>query len=407
MGAIEKRKGVRGASYQVRVRLKKKSFTKTFSRLQDARAWERMMEAKIESGESLPGNPARRIMVAEMLERYSRDVIPGRAEISQPWLRNQLRVISDSLGHLSLADLAPEHVVDFRQRLAEGLTGTKLSDASQNRYLALLSNACAVAAREWGWMESNPVQKVRRRREPPGRDRFLDEQEKGRLLKTCLERNYHLYLFVLLAISTGGRKAEILALRWKDVDLDVGREVGRAVFRDTKNGEHRGVPLTGAALEEMRALSNNPRVSEFVLWWSPKKDPATATRARFPRRDWNNALKESGIEDFRPHDLRHTAASYLLMSGATLGELAGYLGHKSLAMVQRYAHLAPGHLDSVSAKMTSRYLAKKEKPGALEGLISTEIPASLFARVADRVGGEGSPREIVKQALEEWLAGAC
>ena len=77
----------------------------------------------------------------------------------------------------------------------------------------------------------------------------------------------------------------------------------------------------------------------------------TATKA------WYKAMERAGIEDFRFHDLRHTFASYLAMSGATLAELAEALGHKTLVMVKRYTHLTEGHTASVVARMTEQFLS--------------------------------------------------
>ena len=70
---------------------------------------------------------------------------------------------------------------------------------------------------------------------------------------------------------------------------------------------------------------------------------------------WYAALKQSGIKDFRFHDLRHTAASYLAMSGATTPEIAAVQGHKTLSMVKRYAHLSDQHTRAVIERMTRKY----------------------------------------------------
>ena len=70
----------------------------------------------------------------------------------------------------------------------------------------------------------------------------------------------------------------------------------------------------------------------------------------------NEAVKDADIDDFRFHDLRHTAASYLAMSGASLAEIAEILGHKTLAMVRRYAHLSEGHTSEVAERMAKKFL---------------------------------------------------
>ena len=78
--------------------------------------------------------------------------------------------------------------------------------------------------------------------------------------------------------------------------------------------------------------------------------------ATFPRKAFEHAADVAGLENFRFHDLRHTAASYLAMSGATLGEIAEVLGHKTLAMVKRYAHLTELHTRGVVERMSDRFL---------------------------------------------------
>jgi integrase len=78
---------------------------------------------------------------------------------------------------------------------------------------------------------------------------------------------------------------------------------------------------------------------------------ATGKRALGIREAFEGAVERAGIADFRFHDLRHTAASYLAMSGANLAEIAEVLGHKPLAMVKRYAHLSEAHTRGVVERM--------------------------------------------------------
>jgi integrase len=186
---------------------------------------------------------------------------------------------------------------------------------------------------------------VQRLRAPRGRVRVLSDEERPRLLAACQgSRTRCLYLVVLLAVSTGGRKMEILALRWPDVDLQ--REV--LTFHQTKNREPRRVPLTGPALTLMQHHARRRRRDTDLVF--PRRDGHRPVEIRAA---WQRALRDAGIADFRFHDLRHSAASYLAMEGASLVELAEVLGHKTLAMVQRYAHLTEAHTRRVVARMTA------------------------------------------------------
>jgi integrase len=214
-----------------------------------------------------------------------------------------------------------------------------------NHYLATLSHALTVATREWGWLEASPMPAVQRLREPRGRVRVLSDEERPRLLAACQgSRNRCLYLVVLLAVSTGGRKMEILALRWPDVDLTRGV----LTFHQTKNREPRSVPLTGQALTLMQHHARIRRIDTDLVF--PRRDGHTPVDIRSA---WKRALWDAGIADFRFHDLRHSAASYLAMEGASLVELAEVLGHKTLAMVKRYAHLTEAHTRRVVERMTA------------------------------------------------------
>lgn len=150
---------------------------------------------------------------------------------------------------------------------------------------------------------------------------------------------------VLIALSTGSRKGEILNLHWSDVELTHGR----ITCHDTKNTARRAVPLTGRALDQMRQHAKVRRSDTPLVFPN-----AQGTQPLDPRRAWETALKQAGIPDCRCHDLRHSAASYLAMSGASLAEIAEVLGHRTLAMVKRYAHLSEAHTASVVARMNAK-----------------------------------------------------
>lgn len=189
--------------------------------------------------------------------------------------------------------------------------------------------------------------KVKKPSLPQGRDRFLDEDEREKLLQVCQESQCaYLYPIVIIAISTGARRGEILNLRWRDVDL----ERGLARLVKTKNNEKRAIPLTHLALEIIQKLyrMENPSKTDFLFPRADGKKPVEITK------HWKKALIEAEIEDFRFHDLRHTAASYLAMNGATLAEIAEVLGHKTLQMVKRYAHLSDQHTASVVERMNRK-----------------------------------------------------
>jgi len=232
-----------------------------------------------------------------------------------------------------LTDITSRIVEEFKaQKLNEVITGKvnhTVSPARVNRLLSCLK--CMFnKAHAWGrYSGENPVKKVKMLRENNTRTRFLEQEEIIALLSNC---QGGLKPIVVTALNTGMRLGEILGLRWQDIDLPRGI----MFLRDTKNGEQREVPMN----ENVRsALSFIPRyeTSAFVFC---HKDGSPFRDIRSP---FFTALKKSGIKDFRFHDLRHTFASHLVMSGVDLNTVRELLGHKTLQMTLRYSHLSPNH----------------------------------------------------------------
>lgn len=346
MAYIEPRKDKDGkTSYRVQVRLKGyPTQSATFERKTDANKWAQQTEAAIREGRHFKTVEAKRHTVEEMIDRYIKSVLPtkGSQQFNQ---KKQLEWWKKKIGSYTLADCTPSMIAECRDDLLEGTTHLKVnrSPATVNRYLAALSHCFTIAVKEWGWLDDSPMRKVRKCKEPRGRVRFLSDDERVRLLKACEEsENKNLYLIVVLALSTGARQSEILSLRWNQVDLNRGV----ITLYETKNKEIRSLPLTGHALKLMKELNKVRHIDTDLLFpGKDKKQPADI------RHVWMTALDKAKIKDFRFHDLRHSAASYLAMNGATIAEIAEVLGHKTLQMVKRYSHLTEQHTAKVVAKM--------------------------------------------------------
>ena len=228
------------------------------------------------------------------------------------------------------------------------------STATVNRYFSTLSRVFAVAVKEWEWIEDSPLQNISKLEEPAGRTRFLSEQEIKRLLDACVALSHQdLYTAVVLALSTCARRMEIMSLRWQHVDL----KLGVIYLHKTKNKTSRAIPLQGYALELLRTrYQRSVAPSALVFPSRLKPNQPVSLRA-----SWEKALTLSGIKDFRWHDLRHTGASYLAMQGASLTELSEILGHKTLQMVKRYAHLSLPHTIQIVARMNQTLFANSGK----------------------------------------------
>jgi len=165
------------------------------------------------------------------------------------------------------------------------------------------------------------------------------------LLEACAASDWKaLHTLVLLAISTGARRGELVNLKWTGVDL----KAAHATVQDTKNGDSRVLPLVSKALEAVRALKLQNRARSDYVFPQPSGFPRPYV---YFDGYWQKALATARLEDFRFHDLRHTTASYLASQGASLLEIADTLGHRTLNMVKRYAHLAQSHKVRAIEKM--------------------------------------------------------
>lgn len=349
MAAIEKRTTQDGKnSFRVKVRLKGyPTQTATFPRLTEARRWGQQIETALREGRYFKTTEAKRHTLSEAIDSYLKKILPTKPKsgFSQ---RRQLQWWKETLGQYTLAEITPALLAQQRDKLLAETTvrQSKRTPATVNRYLAALSHVFTIAMKEWLWVEENPVLKITKPKEPRGRVRFLSDEERFKLLEACQTSDSPiLYTVVVLALSTGARRMEILGLRWKDIDLK------RCVItlHETKNGERRILPLTGLALELMSQHAKLRFInSDFVF---PGRNLNKPIDIRF---HWEAALEKANIKDFRFHDLRHSTASYLAMNGASLSEISEVLGHKTLQMVKRYSHLSEAHTIKVVTSMNKQ-----------------------------------------------------
>jgi len=322
--------------------------TASFKRLTDAKKWIQDTESAIRDGRHFKTVEAKKHTFADLADRYIKDVLPKKPkqELRQ---KMQLEWWKEKMGVYLLADITPALIVQYRDELASGTTyrHTQRSPATVVRYMAALSHAFTIAVKEWGWLDDSPTRKVTKPSESEGRVRFLDDDERAKLLTACKESsNPLLYPCVILALSTGMRQGELMGLKWPDVNL----KDGFLILHKTKNGTRRRVPLSGHGLELLREHAKVRRLDTQLLFPGiVHADKPLSLRGTF-----ETALKVAEITDFKWHDLRHCTASYLAMNGASLAEIAEILGHKTLQMVKRYAHLSDGHVSNVVASMNAK-----------------------------------------------------
>lgn len=248
--------------------------------------------------------------------------------------------LTDDHVHAALESLADENARFFagRDELGRPVHNRKrkrLAPATINRYAASLAAVITWAIKKRiapkGYV--HPCRSIERRREHNEKTRFLTDDERERLLAACKASSWPLlYVLVLMALTTGARKGELLGLRWIDVDL----ERGLAAVARTKNGDPRVLPLVPAVMAELRRFAGPP----LALVFGSPRDPRRAFTFE-PR--FKDAMQAAKVRDFRFHDLRHSCASMLARSGATLLEIGDVLGHRQMQMTKRYSHLATGH----------------------------------------------------------------
>ena len=346
MASIQRREGVRGITYRARVKVRGRVRMRTFNRLVDARQWASGTETALTAGRRVPNAEELRRFLGDLIDRYIEETLPLRAhkDIVNP--PRQLGWWKDRIGDVPLIDLDGDVIGKGLLALSKGKTfrGVRRGAATCNRYLSALSAALAEAVR-WGWLDENPARRVRKLKEPRGRVRFLSEEERKNLLAACkADKNPDLYDYVMLALCTGARRGELMNLTWANVDLLA--EPPRITFVDTKANEQRTIPTLGPAFDLLSRRAKVRRIDNPHVFPGPRRGQPLR-----PTEPFRRAREAAGLEDFRFHDLRHTAASYLLMQGATLGELSEVLGHKTLQMVKRYVHLSDLHTESVLRRL--------------------------------------------------------
>jgi integrase len=312
----------RGKRWQALVRLKGAlPISKSFDRRAEAEAWARRQETSIERDESIERvrlGLSSNLTLGELLQRYRDQIVPLKKSADRE--TSAINVfLHERLCQLPAEAVNPEVLSSYRdKRLKE------VKPASVCRTLAIIQHAYEVAQREWGLvLPRNPVKLVKRPRVVNARVRRLMPGDLEALLVALKRsRNKLLQAAIELAIETGMRRSELLAMTW--ADIDTSRRV--VTLATSKNGHPRTVPLTMRALAVLEAL---PRTSERVL-------PLSANALRLA---WERLRKRAGLRDLHFHDLRHEAISRFFELGLSMPQVALISGHRDPRMLLRYANL--------------------------------------------------------------------
>jgi integrase len=225
----------------------------------------------------------------------------------------------------------------------------KVSPGSVVKELNVLKHLLGLAV-EWELIPTNPAHGVKPPRVPAGRVRYLQPTELRAILEACPE---WLRAIAGLAVATGMRRGEILGLRWLDVDL----KGCRIMLPQTKNGSGRIVYLNMLAQQALAAVPRNNAESTDRVFGCDLMTPENVSLA------FLRACRSVKVSDFRFHDLRHTAASWMRMKGADIHTVALILGHKDLRMAARYQHLSPAFLSGAVKLLDDAYAEPREQLG--------------------------------------------
>lgn len=322
---------LRNGKWQVQVRrVGYQSRTQSFLTKSDAQRWARHVE--IEFDRTLIPNDVRalaKVTVADLLIRYRDNVTMGKRGI-EPERR---RIASFLRQKWSATPISRSHTRDFIQYRDDRLR--LVGPGTVIRELGLLRSIFETARHEWGYCSlENPIASAKKPKAPAGRERRLERGELDGLRTACKTAANRLLLDAIhLAIETGMRRGELLAIRWKHVNLDTGV----LHIPITKTGMPRTIPLTERAREILRERKS----------LAADDERAFLTSANGFRLAWERCKRRAeragcgGIYSLRFHDLRHEAVSRFFEMGLNPAEVASISGHKDLRMLMRYTHLKP------------------------------------------------------------------
>lgn len=308
------------------------------------------IDKEVEPTQEIPTFAA---FAVEFLSTYARaNNKPSEIHSKETMLRVHL---TPAFGKLKLTEVDMRSIERYKAKKLD----SGLSPKSVNNTLTCLRRML-VLAMEWGLLKELP--RVKWLKAPKPEFDFLDFEEAERLLKHADEEWRPM---LVVALKTGLRLGELLALRWEDVDLIAGRlmvrrAVARGIIGTPKSGKPREVPLSGDAVKALKACSH---LKGELIFGGEGGEMLTKNGTKHPL--WR-ACKRAGLRLVGWHCLRHTFASHLAMRGVPLISVQQMLGHSTIEMTMRYAHLAPA-VNRQAVDLLDQPTAGAEKFGHLMG----------------------------------------
>jgi len=326
------------------VRRSSKTPSRTTAKALEER-WRREIQERVASGK-LPTIP-----FGEAIDRYFDTILSPRSKGDKDKVRDKDLCVLGKLRTRFGEDTPLDNITsaDIAKYRDELVTKHKLTPSTANREVAYMRAIINRAANDWN-ISTAPF-RVKMFKEPPGRVRWLSPEEEKRLLDEC---SSHLRPIVTFLMDSGCRKAEALSLTWRDVVFEEDRVRIRIGADRAKNATATSKAVPKRTAELLRQLlKERPEGAERVFLFVPKskKDekPSSPRPLGNIQIGFKAACRRAKIEDFNIHDLRHHYASRLVQRGVPLQRVQLLLGHKSMRMTERYAHLAPSDLDDAVA----------------------------------------------------------
>lgn len=268
------------------------------------------------------------------------------------WIQDALLIVERIVAHFGFRtqpeSIATRHSIGrYNHSLLR-----RLSPSGADNHLAML-RAILFRAYDWGLLKHPPYVKLNRLDRKI--NRFISAREEERLLKHC---DSMLQGFVCFLFDTGARKSEATQMLWRDVDLS-RRPRPSVTLVYTKNNDARTVPLPKRTARILRRMAKQRHREDMPVFSQPASmriinqhgllyaEAGQMIPMSNLEPKWKRAKAAAGLKDVRLHDLRHTYASRLLKHGAPLFTVGRLLGHKTLSMTMRYAHLSTEGLDEV------------------------------------------------------------
>jgi integrase len=366
---IQKRENLKGNSYVVTYKdplTGKKKYYKTFQKHRIAQQEANDLRALLDTGKSpcsrkkkftaLTFHEVSDSLEKEWEDRYSRKEISEKTR--DEWII-WLNVLSRKYGQRILCDISTQEILDFRDKIAE-----KNSNVSSNKYLSIFKKVFKHGL-ELNAVLNDPTVGIKRLSEKEHeRNRFLFPHEVDSLIEATKQTRAKFYLpaIIYLGAEHGAAKQEILGLKWSKINFDYKGEGLITLYR-TKNKKERTdslMPRTKQALldwrDHLKWMRHRRKINhiktDFVfchLDGSPIKNF---------NKSWWRVLEIAGIQDFHFHDLRHTFCSNLILSGAGLKDAKEMIGHKDIAMTDRYSHLTDEHKNHRQNILADHYESK-------------------------------------------------